>query len=63
MLVEKGAELRARDDVGQTPLHKAAMVGHGVVIRLLLEAGAEARGQDYVTEVLYILYKCTRFYY
>lgn len=41
LLLEKGADVMARDDEGSTPLHYAAMAESEEVIRLLLENGAD----------------------
>ena len=42
LLLEKGAELEAKeDDFGQTPLSLAAGWGHEAVVKLLLEKGAK----------------------
>jgi ankyrin repeat protein len=49
LLVEKGAELEAKGDSGQTPLLYATEEGHEVVVKLLVEKGAklEAKGGYY----------------
>ncbi len=39
-LLVHGADLRARDDNGQTALHRAVIGGHREIVRLLVEAGA-----------------------
>ena len=41
LLLEKGADVESKDDVGQTPLSWAARGGHKAVVKLLLEKGAE----------------------
>jgi ankyrin repeat protein len=46
MLLEDGADLKARDGAQQTPLHKAAIYGHARIARLLLDAGADVDGRD-----------------
>ena len=47
LLLEKGAELEAKDDVyGRTPLSWAAANGHEAVAKLLLEKGAELEAKD-----------------
>ncbi len=46
LLLEKGAELEAKDDTGQTPLSRAAAHGQKVVVNLLLEKGAELENKD-----------------
>ncbi|AEO55723.1 hypothetical protein MYCTH_2299842 [Thermothelomyces thermophilus ATCC 42464] len=40
LLLEHGARVDIRDAYGRTPLHWAAEAGHGAVVRLLVEAGA-----------------------
>jgi Ankyrin repeats (3 copies)/Ankyrin repeat len=48
LLVEKGAELEAKDkDYGRTPLSWAAEKGHEAVVKLLLDKGAELEAKDY----------------
>ncbi len=46
LLLERGADLRARDDRRSTPLHLAAKGGNLEVARLLLEKGADVRAAD-----------------
>ena len=46
MLLEDGADVKARDEARQTPLHMAAIFGHVRVASLLLDAGAEVDGKD-----------------
>jgi len=46
-LLEKGAELEAKDYGDRTPLSWAAENGHEAVVRLLLEKGAELEAKDY----------------
>jgi ankyrin repeat protein len=50
-LLDKGANVNARDERGRTPLHYAAMKGAVGVVRLLLEKGADvnARANDGAT--------------
>ena len=50
-LIELGADVRARTEMGNTPLHIAAMEGHSQVVDYLMQAGASpgaknARGQN-----------------
>jgi ankyrin repeat protein len=46
LLIDKGAQLEAKDSIGDTPLHCAAYRGHVEIVRLLCDRGAdvEARG-------------------
>jgi ankyrin repeat protein len=46
LLLEKGAELEAKDNYGQTPLLWAAENGHEAVVKLLLEKNAELEAKD-----------------
>lgn len=39
-LIDRGADVNAKDGTGWTPLHAAAYGGHPEIIRLLLERGA-----------------------
>jgi ankyrin repeat protein len=41
LLLEKGADVKSKDGVGQTPLSRAARGAHEAVVKLLLEKGAE----------------------
>jgi ankyrin repeat protein len=41
LLLEKGADVKSKDGVGQTPLSRAAEGVHEAVVKLLLEEGAE----------------------
>ena len=45
-LVRRGANLDARNDLGQTPLHVARASDNLVVVRKLLELGADAEARD-----------------
>ena len=48
LLLEKGAELDAKDDsLGRTLLWRAAENGHEAVVKLLLEKGAEPEAKDW----------------
>jgi len=55
LLLEKGANVDARNDWGVTPLHQAATEGRVGVVRLLLEKGADvdARASFGVTPLLF----------
>jgi hypothetical protein len=46
LLLEEGAEVAAKDNLGRAPLHLAAEKGHEAVVRLLLEEGAEVAAKD-----------------
>ena len=41
LLIEKGAQVNARDTMGRTPLHHAARRGHVRKVRLLCDSGAD----------------------
>jgi ankyrin repeat protein len=47
LLLEKGAELEAKDSAGHTPLWLTVGKGHEAVVKLLLEKGAELEAKDY----------------
>lgn len=44
--LEKEADVNAKDESGQTALHKAATNGHKAVALLLLEKGAGVSAKD-----------------
>ncbi|KAH8800858.1 heterokaryon incompatibility protein-domain-containing protein [Xylogone sp. PMI_703] len=46
LLLERGAEPKAKDENGQTSLSWAAENGHEVIVKLLLEKGAEPKAKD-----------------
>jgi ankyrin repeat protein len=41
LLIDKGAQLEAKDSIGCTPLHWAAVQGHVEIVRLLCDRGAD----------------------
>ena len=45
-LIERGADLTARDNGGQTPLHFASQNGRVDIPRMLIERGADLKAQD-----------------
>ena len=44
--LQKGADVHYKDIRGQTPLHKAALMGSTAVTRVLVEAGASLSAVD-----------------
>ncbi|KAJ6439188.1 NACHT domain-containing protein [Purpureocillium lavendulum] len=46
LLIEKGADVEAKDNHSQTPLSWAAKKGHEAVVNLLLEKGADIEAED-----------------
>ncbi len=46
LLLERKADVDAKDEYGETALHQAARGGHEVVVRLLLEHNAEIDSED-----------------
>jgi ankyrin repeat protein len=57
LLLEKGAELEAKDSSGWTALSYAARYGNEAVVKLLLEIGAEleAKSSSGQTPLLYAM--------
>ena len=45
-LIQRGADLEAKDERGYSPLILAAFKGRTAVLRILLEGGADAKAQD-----------------
>ena len=45
-LLERGAQVDARDDLGRTPLHYAAMFGQTGIATRLIEMGADPNAKD-----------------
>ncbi|KAL5084943.1 hypothetical protein Trisim1_011297 [Trichoderma cf. simile WF8] len=46
LLIEKGADMEAQDDDGQTPLSRAAENGHEATVKVLIEKGADVEAMD-----------------
>ena len=46
LLLEKGAEIEAKDNDGNTPLHSASIREHLEVVKLLLEKGADVNAKS-----------------
>lgn len=46
LLIERGADVNAKDHDGWTPLIKAAQAGHTEMVQLLLDHGADMRAAD-----------------
>ena len=46
LLIEKGADVKATDDIDATPLHNAAALGHIEICKLLLDKGADVNARD-----------------
>lgn len=55
LLLEKGANVNAKEDREKTALHRAAWGGHEAVVQLLLEKGADVNAKDrYGSTVLHM---------
>jgi ankyrin repeat protein len=52
-VVAAGGDINAIGDIGLTPLHNAAMRGHEVLVRRLLEMGADRAIRDEFGETAY----------
>jgi ankyrin repeat protein len=46
LLIEKGSNVNARDDLQETPLHLAALHGDIDIARLLIDNGADLSAED-----------------
>ena len=46
LLIDKKADLKAKDNYGKTPLHWAIGRGNTKTIELLIEAGADVNAKD-----------------
>ncbi|KAF4634194.1 hypothetical protein G7Y89_g3907 [Cudoniella acicularis] len=46
VLLDNGADPKAKSSEGRTPLHSAARTGHMAVVRLLLEKGVDVKAKD-----------------
>jgi hypothetical protein len=47
LLIDKGAQVEAKDSGGYTPLHYAAYHGHVEIVRLLCDRGADVEARTY----------------
>ena len=47
LLLEKGADVKAKNKDGRTTLHETVIRGHDKVVRLLLEKGADIEAKDF----------------
>ena len=45
MLIERGADVSAQNQNGETPLHLASREGHAEVVGMLIECGADLSAQ------------------
>jgi len=46
LLLDKGADVNAKEEVGWTPLHYAAAMSHKAIAELLLDKGADVNAKD-----------------
>jgi len=46
LLLDRGADVNARDKRHQTPLHETASLGRMAVVKLLLEQGTDVNARD-----------------
>jgi ankyrin repeat protein len=46
MLIERSADVSARDKYGSTPLHLASQGGHVKIAHMLIERGTDVSAQD-----------------
>jgi ankyrin repeat protein len=46
MLIDRGANVKARDEFAGTVLHYAAQAGHADVVKLVIDAGADVNARD-----------------
>ena len=45
-MIDKGAQIEAKDSDGWNPLHNAAMEGHIEIVRLLCDRGADIEARS-----------------
>ena len=57
-LLDKGADVDARDSLGETALQKAVKLGHDKIIRILIDRGADINVQDRFGETAIL--KCAK---
>lgn len=46
LLILSGADIYSKDEMGETPLHRATMFGRNKIIKILLEKGANLESRD-----------------